>query len=47
LYQKHERTFEDLEGQIEQWYDGTTLNDTTQLKRVTFNRPTNFYWLVV
>lgn len=56
LYQKHERTFEDLEGQIEQGYDGTefwlkhngtVVNDTTRLKRVAFNRPTNFYWFTM
>ena len=55
-YQQHERTLSDLEGQIEQGYDGTEywlkhngkiLNDTTRLKRVAFNRPTNFYWFTM
>lgn len=55
-YQKHERTFADLEGHIEQGYDGseywlkhngTVLNDTTRLKKVAFNRPTNFYWFTM
>lgn len=56
LYEKHERTFADLKGQIEQGYDGNkywlkhngeTLNDTTRLKKVAFNRPTNFYWFAM
>lgn len=55
-YQQHERTFEDLKGKIEQGYDGSgywlkhngeILNDTTRLKRVAFNRPTNFYWFTM
>ncbi|MGJ8593428.1 MAG: DUF6503 family protein [Aquaticitalea sp.] len=55
-YQKHERTFPDLEGLIEQGYDGNEywlkhkgeiLNDSTRLKRVAFNRPTNFYWFTM
>ncbi|MBU2929372.1 DUF6503 family protein [Winogradskyella psychrotolerans] len=53
IYQQHERTLPNLEGVIEQSYDGTEywlkhngiiVNDTTHLKRVAFNRPTNFYW---
>jgi hypothetical protein len=53
VYNKHERTFPDLVGRIEQGYDGNeywlkhegkTINDTSRLKRVAFNRPTNFYW---
>lgn len=52
-YNKHGRTFTDLEGLIEQGYDGNeywlkhkgdTINDPKRLKRVAFNRPTNFYW---
>ncbi|MGB0931000.1 MAG: hypothetical protein ACPGVB_09510 [Chitinophagales bacterium] len=55
-YQQHERTFPDLEGQIEQGYDGKEywlkhngqiLDDPTRLKRVAFNRPTNFYWFAM
>ncbi|MDO5970788.1 hypothetical protein Q4Q35_13305 [Flavivirga aquimarina] len=56
LYDQHQRTFPDLEGQIEQGYDGSeywlkhngeTLDDTKRLKRVAFNRPTNFYWFTM
>lgn len=56
LYRKHERTMSDLEGQIEQGYDGSTywlkhngknIEDSTLLKRVAFNRPTNFYWFAM
>ncbi|MEQ8582034.1 MAG: DUF6503 family protein [Marinoscillum sp.] len=56
LYQIHERTFPDLEGPIEQGYDGKEYwlkhnghiqSDTTRLKRVAFNRPTNFYWFAM
>lgn len=52
-YQRHERTFPDLIGSIEQGYDGSeywlkhngkVVNDAKRLKRVAFNRPTNFYW---
>lgn len=56
LYKKHERTLANLEGEIEQGYDGNEfwlkhngeiINDTTALKRVAFNRPTNFYWFTM
>ncbi|WP_268123346.1 DUF6503 family protein [Roseivirga pacifica] len=56
LYQQHERTLPELNGPIEQGYDGQTfwlkhngklLTDTTVLKRVAFNRPTNFYWFAM
>ena len=56
LYQRHERTFSDLKGEIEQGYDGKeywlkhngeVLNDNKRLKRVAFNRPTNFYWFTM
>ncbi|WP_204346169.1 DUF6503 family protein [Psychroserpens algicola] len=55
-YKQHERTLPNLEGLIEQGYDGknywlkhngTVLNDDTYLKRVKFNRPTNFYWFAM
>lgn len=55
-YNKHERTFDDLKGTIEQGYNGSEywlkhngelLKDTTRLKRVAFNRPTNFYWFTM
>ncbi len=55
-YKKHERTFPQLEGVIEQGFDGSEywlkhngeiLNDESLLKRVAFNRPTNFYWFTM
>lgn len=55
-YIKHERTFPDLTGTIIQGYDGTNywLNhnnnniiDEQRLKRVAFNRPTNYYWFTM
>lgn len=55
-YKKHERTFPQLEGVIEQGYDGKEywlkhngeiLRDESLLKRVAFNRPTNFYWFTM
>ena len=55
-YNPHQRTFADLEGTIEQGYDGhqywlkhngKVLNDADRLKRVAFNRPTNFYWFAM
>ena len=55
-YIHHERTLAPLQGTIEQGYDGNEfwlkhkdemLNDTTLLKRVAFNRPTNFYWFTM
>lgn len=55
-YKKHERTFSNLDGLIEQGYDGdeywlknneTVINDEKLLKRVAFNRPTNFYWFAM
>lgn len=55
-YVKHERTLPDLEGRIEQGYDGTNfwlkqdgkaVEDEAALKRVTFNRKTNFYWFTM
>lgn len=55
-YQPHERTLPDLKGVLEQGYDGKNywlkhegkaINDETALKRVAFNRPTNFYWFTM
>lgn len=55
-YKQHERTLPNLKGLIEQGYDGQEywlkhngelLNDDTYLKRVKFNRPTNFYWFTM
>lgn len=55
-YNKHERTFPDLEGEIEQGYDGKEywlkhkgeiVEDSVRLKRVMFSRPTNFYWFAM
>lgn len=55
-YKHHERTFPDLEGHIEQGFDdnqywlkhnGEIVNDKDRLKKVAFNRPTNFYWFAM
>lgn len=55
-YKIHERTFPQIEGLIEQGYDGKeywlkangeVLLDEKLLKRVAFNRPTNFYWFAM
>ncbi|EDM44483.1 hypothetical protein SCB49_12965 [unidentified eubacterium SCB49] len=55
-YTTHERTLPDLEGTIEQGYDGKNywlrhngneLEDEAQMKRVVFNRHTNFYWFAM
>ncbi|MGB3145823.1 MAG: hypothetical protein WBB24_17120 [Maribacter sp.] len=55
-YEQHERTLPELEGVMEQGYDGkeywlkvnaSLVNDSTALKRVKFNRPTNFYWFTM
>ena len=52
-YAQHERTLADLEGAMEQGYngseywlkiDGKEVTDEKALKMVAFNRPTNFYW---
>ena len=52
-YVKHERTLTELKGKVEQGYDGNeywlknngeNITDSVALKRVAFNRPTNFYW---
>ena len=55
-YSKHERTLPQLEGVIEQGFDGeeywlrhneTYLSDEEMMKQVAFNRPTNFYWFTM
>lgn len=55
-YITHQRTFADLPGVIEQGYDGSEywlknegkiLKDKDRLKRVKFNRPTNYYWFTM
>lgn len=55
-YQPHERTLPELEGAIEQGYNGKEfwlrhkgkyLEDDEALKRVIFNRKTNFYWFAM
>lgn len=55
-YKQHQRTLPQLEGTMEQGYDGKSywlkangvlVNDTTALKRVMFSRPTNFYWFTM
>ncbi|MBO3100039.1 hypothetical protein [Gelidibacter pelagius] len=55
-YNIHERTFPQLEGLVEQGYDGhefwlkhneDVLSDDALLKGVKFNRPTNFYWFTM
>ncbi|WP_179349566.1 DUF6503 family protein [Winogradskyella pacifica] len=55
-YNTHERTLANLEGVIEQGYDGNAywlkhngdvLTNEDYLKRVAFNRPTNFYWFTM
>lgn len=55
-YSQHERTLSNLEGTIEQGYDGQKfwlkhndqlVNDSIALKKVAFNRPTNFYWFTM
>ncbi len=55
-YEHHERTFSDLEGTIEQGFDGEQfwlkqngemINDEDRIKRVSFSRPTNYYWFTM
>ena len=55
-YHTHERTLPELNGIIEQGYNGKTywlkhnntfIEDEEQLKRVVFNRPTNYYWFTM
>lgn len=55
-YTTHERTLTHLEGLIEQGYDGSEywlkhngsiVTDSVAIKRVAFNRPTNYYWFTM
>lgn len=55
-YNQHERTLPQLEGLIEQGYNGSefwlkhngeSLTDEDFMKKVRFNRPTNFYWFTM
>ncbi|MEM1339673.1 MAG: hypothetical protein AAGF96_18075 [Bacteroidota bacterium] len=55
-YKRHERTLPELEGIMEQGYDGTKywikvdgteILDEAAIKRVKFTRPTNFYWFAM
>lgn len=55
-FETHERTLPQLEGTIEQGYDGNEfwlknegeiVENDAFLKRVKFNRPTNFYWFTM
>lgn len=55
-YSQHERTLPQIEGSIEQGFDGKEfwlksngklVNDSSALKKVMFNRPTNFYWFTM
>ncbi|WP_178985594.1 DUF6503 family protein [Winogradskyella helgolandensis] len=55
-YSTHQRTLANLTGLIEQGYDGETywlkqdgnsIEDEASLKKVAFNRPTNFYWFAM
>lgn len=55
-YHQHERTLPELEGLIEQGYNGSTywskhngqdFADEKQMNRVIFNRGTNFYWFAM
>ena len=55
-YNQHERTLSQLEGLMEQGYDGNefwlkhngkVLTDEDLMTRVYFNRPTNFYWFTM
>ncbi len=55
-YEQHERTLPELDGEMEQGYDGedywlkindTIITDEKALKRVAFNRPTNYYWFTM
>ena len=55
-YNQHERTLPQLEGLMEQGYDGNEywlkhngniLTDKDLMARVRFNRPTNFYWFTM
>ena len=55
-YKQHERTLPELEGAMEQGYDGQEywmkidgklVTDEAAIQRVAFNRPTNYYWFAM
>jgi hypothetical protein len=55
-YQQHQRTLPELEGKMEQGYDGQeywlkidgkVITDSLALKQIEFSRPTNFYWFAM
>jgi hypothetical protein len=55
-YIKHERTLPDLEGEMQQGYngsdfwlklDGQEITDSAAIESVTFTRKTNFYWFAM
>ena len=55
-YKKHDRTFPELEGLIEQGFDGKNfwlradgkyIEDEQKMKRVVFSRGTNYYWFTM
>ena len=55
-YKVHQRTLPNLEGLIEQGYDGENywlkhnevyITNEDYLRQVRFNRPTNFYWFTM
>ena len=56
IYSKHERSLPELEGEIEQGFDGTNFwinvngkasSDEKAIESVTFTRKTNFYWFTM
>lgn len=55
-YTRHERTLPELNGVMQQGYDGENywlkideneITDEEAIKKVKFNRPTNFYWFTM
>lgn len=55
-YSKHERTLPDLNGKMDQGYDGTSfwlkindeiVSDSALIDKVAFTRKTNFYWFAM
>lgn len=55
-YEKHQRSFPQFEGVVEQgfdgqeyWlkHDGKVITDEAIIKRVAFTRPTNYYWFAM
>ena len=56
IYETHERSYKDLEGAVEQSYDGNEfwlrhageyIEDSAAIERVAFIRPTNYYWFAM